>query len=879
MINLFGILAAACLPASGPDRPPIVSGFDRFHAAGDAEGGRLLIGDLGCAACHRGGGEELHSKRAPILTDVGSRVKPDWFRKWVREPHALKPGTTMPRVADVSADAAEALTHYLMTLRADKPFSRISGRADDGKKLYNTVGCKACHGDGDPAGVPLGDLKAKYQGPAPLAQFLRDPLRWRPSGRMPSMHLNEREAMAVASGMVGLSHGSRDPDDPGETLPGLVYEYFEGSWNKLPDFDALKPVATGTTTKIGFQLKKRPNQMGFRFFGYVAIERDGIYTFSTNSDDGSALYVGDLRIVDNDGVHGGTEAFGSIFLKKGKHALRVECFEQGGGEHCHVKFEGPGLSKREIPASAMSHHPSKKYVTRPTPPAGGFKPDPALATRGRTLFASLRCVACHEVPDRPKAPDAPAFASLKRAPNKGCLAPKPVTSAPWYGLSDAQRKAIRAALSAGGADTPESRITATMTRFNCYACHERRGRGGPDAERSKFFTSSQPAVGDEGRIPPRLDDVGAKLAPGWLREVLEKGTKVRPYVKTRMPVFGPKNVASLVEDFPKTESLVDAPGAPRDRGTIKTGRILAGNKGLACVTCHAWNGQTTPGIQAMDLVKMPQRLRRDWFNRYMVDPAGLRPGTRMPTYWPDGKGVQKAILDGDPKLQLEALWQYLAEGGKASKPRGVGSNEILLEPTTGAIIYRNFIQGAGPRAIAVGYPEGAHLAFDANEMRLALIWHGDFIDASKHWVGRGQGFQPPAGDNVVKLHAGPPFAILADANAEWPKEGKARFIEYDLDSQRRPTFLYEVAGARVRDFFEAVETKKDPIFRRTLTFEAKTPPRGLWYRAAINGTPPSRIDLADGVKAVSRKSGGKTELLVPVRFRGNMAQIIQVLEW
>ena len=40
-------------------------------------------------------------------------------------------------------------------------------------------------------------------------------------------------------------------------------------------------------------------------------------------------------------------------------------------------------------------------------------------------------------------------------------------------------------------------------------------------------------------------------------------------------------------------------------------------------------------------------------------------------------------------------------------------------PFEEAIIYRNFIEGAGTRAIGVGYPEKLNLAFDANEMRLA----------------------------------------------------------------------------------------------------------------------------------------------------------------
>ena len=58
------------------------------------------------------------------------------------------------------------------------------------------------------------------------------------------------------------------------------------------------------------------------------------------------------------------------------------------------------------------------------------------------------------------------------------------------------------------------------------------------------------------------------------------------------------------------------------------------------------------------------------------------------------------------------------------------------------IVYRNFITGAGNRGIGVGYPERAHLAFDANDLRLAMIWQGAFMDARRHWTGRGEGFEP-----------------------------------------------------------------------------------------------------------------------------------------
>ena len=47
-----------------------------------------------------------------------------------------------------------------------------------------------------------------------------------------------------------------------------------------------------------------------------------------------------------------------------------------------------------------------------------------------------------------------------------------------------------------------------------------------------------------------------------------------------------------------------------------------------------------------------------------------------------------------------------------------------------------------------------NLAFDANELRLAMIWQGGFIDAARHWTDRGAGFEGPLGDNVLQLPAG-----------------------------------------------------------------------------------------------------------------------------
>ena len=121
---------------------------------------------------------------------------------------------------------------------------------------------------------------------------------------------------------------------------------------------------------------------------------------------------------------------------------------------------------------------------------------------------------------------------------------------------------------------------------------------------------------------------------------------------------------------------------------------------------------------------------------------------------------------------------------------------MLIEPPEGeASIYRNFIAGAGPRAIAVGYSEAVNFAFDANNFRVAMIWRGDFMDGARHWKGRGQGYQPPAGDAVIKFPEGVAFAALDSAAAIWPKNEfrtkDFRFRGYALDKKQRPTFKYE----------------------------------------------------------------------------------------
>jgi len=135
---------------------------------------------------------------------------------------------------------------------------------------------------------------------------------------------------------------------------GLNFEYFEGNWKKIPDYSAMKPLRTGKVN--GFNLndiKVIEDYWGVRFKGFIYIPQDGIYLFSTTSDDGTRLYVDGKQIIENDGVHSPFTVHGKINLKKGKYPILLDYFEGNYGELLKVEIEGPGITRKPIPVSIL----------------------------------------------------------------------------------------------------------------------------------------------------------------------------------------------------------------------------------------------------------------------------------------------------------------------------------------------------------------------------------------------------------------------------------------------------------------------------------------------------------------------------------------------
>lgn len=129
--------------------------------------------------------------------------------------------------------------------------------------------------------------------------------------------------------------------------PGLRYEYFEGNWDALPDFDRLTPAATGVAPTLTLDLPRREEAFGLRFRGKLLVPRAAVYEFGLASDDGSRLLIGDQLVVDNDGPHVMQEARGRIALAAGAHPITIEFFERTGQQGLTAWFA-------EI---ASDHHP------------------------------------------------------------------------------------------------------------------------------------------------------------------------------------------------------------------------------------------------------------------------------------------------------------------------------------------------------------------------------------------------------------------------------------------------------------------------------------------------------------------------------------------
>lgn len=665
-----------------------------------------------------------------------------------------------------------------------------------GRVLLGQLNCTACHTDTqqrsvvDTVAAPNLRWSARHLNPQHLARFIAQPHQVKPGSHMPQM-------------MSQTAPAAR------QEVAALIVDYLTSLDGSL--YPEPSEQTDGSAVKRGFDV--------FHSAGCVACHslRDAQAVEQPLDD---SVPLGELHT-------------------KYSHTALVAMLEDPQLARPHGRMPNLQLTHREAvdTAAFLLQAASPGEVSRQAPTAERI-------TQGQSLFHSLKCSACHKVDDRPATPARP-LAQLNAS--AGCLADTPDPRTPRFALSARQTADLRAALSAAAAPlTAEQSIETQLTYFHCTSCHQRDDLGGVSTARRTHFQTTNLNLGEQGRIPPTLTGVGAKLQAKWMRDVLVNGRSIRPYMKTRMPRFVESDITDLMTRLQAADELSPTPPVQiaDQKAARQQGLELAGNKGLNCVACHTYQYKIADTMPAVDLTEMAERLQPDWFHQYMLSPQTFSPNTVMPSFWPGGQAIRPDIV-GTPAEQVEALWQYLLDGRQARAPRGVIREPLEIVVTDEARMLRRGYPGMGKRGIGVGYPGGVNIAFDAEQLRLAMLWKGRFVDPSGVWYGQGHGRVRPMGR---------PITLAAGPDLDWQKQAWAvddgrppnhRFRGYQLDERRQPTFRYSLGDVVVTDTFAPVsgdDTGQTHLQRRlTLTTDAASDPLRLRlvsgdFRLSANGT-------------------------------------------
>jgi hexosaminidase len=135
---------------------------------------------------------------------------------------------------------------------------------------------------------------------------------------------------------------------------GLKYQLFNGVFNSTTQLNTSTVADTLIAKSFNVQPFRTGNKpFGLVYNGYINIDADGVYGFSTMSDDGSVILIDDQIVVDNDGKHALFEKGGAVPLLKGFHKFTLKYFNVGITGSLRVFMTIPGKPKGELSPESM----------------------------------------------------------------------------------------------------------------------------------------------------------------------------------------------------------------------------------------------------------------------------------------------------------------------------------------------------------------------------------------------------------------------------------------------------------------------------------------------------------------------------------------------
>ncbi len=560
-------------------------------------------------------------KVGPDLKDVRLKLSRDWIPVWLEKPSAFRPTTKMPDFR-LTTEERQAIAAFVWQsgLQGQLP-KQPMGDPKNGKELFETRGCMACHSIGEGSQKVGGTFAANLSRVGEKANY--DYLvRW--------IH-NPRERF-----LPYCPFEKKDITPADYAKHGLPF-VFDLDHSKCPN-DGHELQVQEPTPMPSLRLSWKEAQ---DIASYLITERhtDATYAPAPYMDDPSLKAKGEqyVKFYGCAGCHeiAGLEDEGRIGTDLTKEGSKpIDNFDfalltRDAKEHGWYDAEGfiqHKLKQPEIYDTGMIKAPTEK-LRMPKPNLDQGQRD-AITT---FLIGSV---------DSPW-PSEMFYNAAGQA--------KDIQEGWWI-----------------------------VRKYNCMGCHQIR-----PGQRSILMDLPRYQDPDwKEQLPPRLVGEGARVNPKWLESFLANPALdpnnldrngVRPYLKVRMPTFflSSDEIRKLVRFFMALSTQAE-PYIPQKLEALapketEMARELFTSKAAPCLKCHATGDPShDKTATAPNFLLAKDRLKPGWTARWIEDPSMIAPGTSMPsnlfTRQDDRyvfSGPLPDIFKGYDKDEIELLVRYM----------------------------------------------------------------------------------------------------------------------------------------------------------------------------------------------------------------------------
>ncbi len=626
--------------------------------------------------------QQDQKKIGPNLKDVRLKLKKDWIPLWLKDPQGFRPGTKMPTFWRFKVDGEEgekdlrAVAAYLWQNGFEgQPPVQAKGDDKNGKQLFESRGCLACHsiGEGDSkiGGTFAANLtkvgeKSNYDY---IVRWIYNPReRWAPYCPKERRDLTPEDYKNHGLPFIfDTELHSKCPNDGAElqvqnmtVMPNLRLSEQDARDIATYLFSLSSPPSGGDVSfmddaKLAEEGKAEIKQYGcagcHEIKGFEEEQRIGK---ELTTEGATPLERLDFALLTQDAEYGRE-------VLKGPDGKRIDLHpkEKEKEWYNHRGFFEHKLAEPGIYDTGKSQYLDPKDRLR--------MPQPYLTDEWRTSLTTLL---------------------LGSLGVEGANVPASL----FYSPPDQRRQDIQNGW-------------WVIKKYNCTGCHVLQ----PGQQVSVYNNSAEPTMttgavlnalsfyqSQKEFLPPQLTSEGARVDPDWLMRFLkdpslmQSGEKppgptsapssapaapstspaataspgaaakppaaandqsngklmpqpganrngVRPYLQVHMPTFNfsPNELRLLVRFFMAVSSQNDPYIKEPLTPMTENERSIARNifvSGTPCLKCHI-TGEPAHDAQAIapNFLLASQRLKPEWTFRWLLDPAQISPGTAMPT--------------------------------------------------------------------------------------------------------------------------------------------------------------------------------------------------------------------------------------------------------